>query len=48
MDYDPIYVKGLKGDAETEYRFGNVSISKEDLGLVAATVAETKAYLGIS
>ena len=48
MAYEPEYVKGLKGNAESEYRFGNVNISKENLGLEAATVAETKAYLGIS
>ena len=30
-------VTGVKGDAETEYRQGNVSISPEDIGIVEAT-----------
>ena len=43
----PEIVNGIKGDAELDYRTGNVSLSPADIGMPAATVAETLAYLGI-
>lgn len=44
----PDHVYGMKGDAELDYRNGNVSISLSNIGLVIATVEETKQYLGIN
>ena len=44
----PEYVKGLKGNAESEYRQGDVSISIADIGLAIATVEETKEFLNIN
>lgn len=41
------YVKGVKGAAETEYRTGGVVLTLANIGLVVATVEETKAYFDI-
>ena len=40
-------VTGVKGDAEMNFRNGYVNITPESLGIVGATVDETKAFLGI-
>lgn len=44
-------VTGVKGDAETSYRKGNVSLTAENVGAVSsadiATIDEVKTYLGI-
>ena len=40
-------VTGVKGDAELNFRRNYVNIAPADLGLVIATVEETKEFLGI-
>lgn len=44
-------VAGVKGDAETTYRLGNINLTAENIGAVStrdiATVDEVKNYLGI-
>lgn len=41
-------VSGVKGGAELDFRSGYVSISPEDVGLSIATIADTKAYFGLT
>lgn len=44
-------VAGVKGDAETKYRIGNINLTAENVGAISssdiATVDEMKTYLGI-
>lgn len=44
-------VAGVKGDAETKYRIGNINLTAENVGAISigdiATIDEIKGYLGI-